>query len=104
MTATGASNAGDRITLALIGQKLDAMAEANKSSHEDIISQLRCNAAAVGELQIAQGKHAIEIENIKKDINENIKPEIKSLRNRDTWWSSINSIMIAIATYLGITK
>ena len=80
--STGVST--DKITLAVISSQLAALSKQYEVGHEDIIERVDKTNEAIQKtnetikcIQIEQARHAVEIDNIKKDIADNIKPRIK---------------------------
>jgi hypothetical protein len=81
---------GDKITLALIGQKLDALA----AEQREVLSVLKDQGR---ELHRLDNEECIQAEKV-----DNLEKEVEKLRNRDTLWSGINTIFAAIATIIGL--
>lgn len=81
-----------KVTLALIGQKLDHQTAAIKELKETIDGMEGC----IRSLEIDTGKHEEAIKTIKADVI--------SLEQKSNTWSVLNSIGIAVLTWLGLQK
>jgi hypothetical protein len=85
--AAGASNTGDKVTLAVLSTKLDI-----------VIAKLEKVDCAVDAITLEQGIEKTQIGNIWKDIDDNIKPAIK----RDTWIAGIATAIGVLGSYFGL--
>lgn len=118
--AGASSNTGDKVTLALIGQKLDILSSTydrghkelvdnNESDHKDLMDKIDKFAMDIKSIERVQAEHGVKIDNIVKDISENVKPDITraqagvdDVRTKYNWWSGINTVLATIAGLLGL--
>ena len=101
--STGASTT-DKITLAVISSQLAALSKQYEAGHEDIVERVDKTNETIKCIQIEQARHAVEIDNIKKDLADNIKPRIKdntddieSIQTKSNWWNGLNTALSVIA-------
>ena len=102
MTSTQPNNT-DKITLAVLGSKLDALAKMVEQSVVEIRRASESMDARVRSLETCQSGVTTEISNIKEDM-KTCEGKLDRLQTRDTWWNGINSIIGAIATALGLNR
>lgn len=82
------SNGNGRVTLALIGQKLDDMADDIK----DIKAGFTRHDDRIGSLERGQETRKTQIDNIRENVNE--------LKSKSERWSVLNSIGALVAALL----
>jgi hypothetical protein len=92
MTTTEADNGNGRITLALIGQKLDHIIEIQRDTNA-------CIQRHEGRLSTLEQGQAQRIEQI-----HTLKEEVTGLRARDTTGNWVTGAMAMIAGLIGVFK
>ena len=96
MAGTGATNTGDKVTLALVVQKLDALSNLYDKGHKEVMDEVR---AIKDNVHTLDNEQCVQAEKVKT-----VEEEVDKLRSRDTVWSIGNSVGAAIAGLLALTK
>lgn len=102
MTAAGATNTGDKITLALLGQKVDAVIEGQKA----ILDKMDSYGKEVHRIDTEQCVQAVKLINLESDITD-IEKDVDAAKKGikiDTWLGGIATFLGTIASILGIAK
>ena len=85
-----------RITLAVLGQKVDALAEETRATRRDLAEFARC----VGVMQIKQGVHDERLDNHRRAI-DSMDESVEELKKRDWISGIVAGIGVVIASILG---
>ena len=91
--AGGDTEYNGRVTLAVLGQKVDALAEETRATRRDLSEFAKC----IGVIQIKQGIHDERLDNHRRDIDG-----LKATSNRNDIIVGISAaIASAVAAVLG---
>jgi peptidoglycan hydrolase CwlO-like protein len=82
-----------KVTMALLGQKLDSLIATENSHYNDLKSAIRDQGACINVLQNDRTKASVEISDIRADVDK--------LEKKSDTWSMLNSLAIGIAGIIG---
>ena len=85
-----------RVTLAVLGQKVDALADETRSVRRDLAEFARC----VGVMQIKQGVHDERLDNHRRAL-DGMEESMEELKRRDWISGIVAGIGVVIASILG---
>ena len=85
-----------KVTLALVKQSIDTLIRTESEHYKDLRAMIDGQAGCVRALEIDAGKHDESIKVLKADV--------ASLEQKSNTWSMLNSVAIAVATFIGIQK
>src|SRR3990167_6018573 len=85
-----------RVTLAVLGQKVDALVEETRATRRDLAEFAKC----IGVMQIKQGIHDERLDNHRRAI-DSMDESVEELKKRDWISGIVAGIGVVIASILG---
>jgi hypothetical protein len=84
---------GGRVTMALLGQKLDSLIAIENTHYNDLKSAIRDQGACISVLQNDRTRAEVEIGDLRSDVDK--------LEKKSDTWSMLNSLAIGVAALIG---
>ena len=94
--AGGETEYNGRVTLAVLGQKVDALVEETRATRRDLSEFAKC----IGVIQIKQGVHDERLDNHRRAI-DSMDESVEELKKRDWISGIVAGIGVVIASILG---
>ena len=94
--AGGETEYNGRVTLAVLGQKVDALAEETRATRRDLAEFAKC----IGVMQIKQGIHDERLDNHRRAL-DSMDESVEELKKRDWISGIVAGIGVVIASILG---
>lgn len=92
----------DKITLAVVVSRLDALAKSQEQGFSDMRHLLEGIEGRVRQVEHCQGQMQVEIKNTKDDMDE-CQDKVEAIKTRDTIGTVVTSVIALISGLLGIS-
>lgn len=99
--------ANGRVTLALVVQKLDALASSFDKAEAKTDEYRKQQSADIHAIQLCMAGESLRVGRVESDVKdhdsafEKVNGRIDGLKRRDDNWNSINTLIGAVAAVLG---
>lgn len=100
MTSTAGASSGDKITLAVVVERLDVQ----KKTLSEILEAVKDIGKEQHRLDTEQCVQSLKISTIEEDIDKNIKPEIKTEKRLTAAGTMMAAASTALLGWLGLQR